>query len=594
MSWERGVLAFSGLISMIGSMLVCFTWAYPKENRKKHGRILLLWLSVTDFMSSLFYFLSAFETSSGISCEILALLDIFFPVASFLWTDFIAYYLYIVVKSRGSRGQYNWKRLLTSFHIIAWGVSLLIILVVGFTGNAGNNAADDGNVDDAYKSNTGGWCWIKYSGPDSTFMWELVGGKFVEWVSAIIIVPTLYISVAWELYTIEKKNYELPAYRDTTTVGIGMKKSPSAATFKSDGDAVRNVFNMKRKVIKNEKVTEMPESSKSESTVNTTGAPPREFESEVSDSEILSNQLFQSGHGLENYDSYRSYYTNTVDDNIQATSVVNPLSGKSTPKSECEIPQYDKRNMGPERSVSGGTTVYFTKFYLKLFLLPIVFIFVRFWGSLHVILVYAKSPAAKNPVITGFQTFFDPSQGFFNACLFVLFSKNDRQELFRNIRRLFCRICLFGSKIRQSFMGGTQRDTTDSITQMFQAQGEETTNALRDQLIINSHQPSPVSTPVAISLPNVVSNSITTPMNTKNNSISQSNKESPAEKPQQQQQPSQPQDMLSRRTSQDEGEFIVLDDLSDFECDDENRLSNFSFDSRMPSSSFSEYNEKKV
>eukprot|EP01034_Spumella_vulgaris_P007471 gene7471-9519_t len=46
-----GLVQLSCVLSMVGSGLVILTWAYPKKNRVKQGRILLLWLSLSDFLS---------------------------------------------------------------------------------------------------------------------------------------------------------------------------------------------------------------------------------------------------------------------------------------------------------------------------------------------------------------------------------------------------------------------------------------------------------------------------------------------------------------------------------------------------------------
>jgi hypothetical protein len=157
---------------LIGSALVIFTWAYPKENRTKPGRILLLWLSVADFMSSLFYIIQTFGvTDNDAVCQALSLLDIFFPVASFLWTDFIAYYLYLVVHYRSVHFVIPWDKLLRFFHIVAWTVSLIVVLMVGLTHHAGHNTQND----DDQADNTAGWCWIEADSKKERFVWELVG-----------------------------------------------------------------------------------------------------------------------------------------------------------------------------------------------------------------------------------------------------------------------------------------------------------------------------------------------------------------------------------------------------------------------------------
>jgi hypothetical protein len=563
MEWENAVLAFSSVLSMIGSILVAFTWAYPKDNRKKHGRILLFWLSVTDFMSSLFYFISAFGPETGRTCEALALLDIFFPVASFIWTDFIAYYLYMIVRSRGARAQYNWRRLLILFHITAWGISFIVTLIVGVTGHAGMGASDDDSDDSV---NTGGWCWIKYTGHEDTFIWELIGGKLIEWASVLVIVPLLYISVACELYQIEKKNYGgTLEYRESIT-GIGMKKATSKLSLISDSDAVRNVFHSKQNPRVIREISEDVSIEEGKDGVEGNGHGNRIF-SDESDAERLSGQLFQSGK-LDNYDSSRSsFVSGNVEEHPARTILPAISSTDNNSKNGITKGTIDPINLHqasddtsaqPKRTHSTGTTIYFTKFYLKLALLPLVFIFVRFWGSLHILLVYAKSPAAENSVIIGLQTFFDPSQGFFNAILFVLFSRSDRQEVYQNL----CSFCSFCCPLWSKKFIKKPSKSSDSVIPRFQEDGVTTTNQLRDQLIHNSKDSEKKG---AAPMLNVVTTN-------------------------QENSPTGPGTRRSRMSRDADGdEFIVLVDLdADFECDDENRLSNFSFDSRIPSNSFSE------
>ena len=86
----------SCILSLIGSSLIIIGWAFPEENRAKHARILLLWLSVSDFCSSFIYLIQTFYPNlpgKSKECETFAVLGIIFPVASFIWTDIIAYYL---------------------------------------------------------------------------------------------------------------------------------------------------------------------------------------------------------------------------------------------------------------------------------------------------------------------------------------------------------------------------------------------------------------------------------------------------------------------------------------------------------------------
>ena len=207
-TYISAIVQISCLLSMIGSALVVFTWAYPIQNRSKHARILLFWLSVADFMTSFFYFFQTFgfQDSNETFCKVFALLDIFFPVASFIWTSFVAYYIYFVITMRTFPGVLVWKRMLFNFHVICWFVSLLVVVLVAAFSKEGSSSADDDAMnDDGGLSNTGGWCWITASDRVEKFYWELIGGKFVEWLCCWVIVPLLYVRVILEIYSIDRQ-----------------------------------------------------------------------------------------------------------------------------------------------------------------------------------------------------------------------------------------------------------------------------------------------------------------------------------------------------------------------------------------------------
>lgn len=178
-------------------MIVC---AQIGVVQKRKGRDLIFWLSFADFGSSFIYLLSSFESSDDGSnsdlCQTYALLSIFFPVASFLWTDFIAYYLYDMVVNRQNVGEKAWSKMMFSFHIIAWGVSALCIILVGAFGHAGKDKNPDIN-------NTGGWCWVHADSSRDLILWELVGGKFIEWISCLFILPYFYSTTILRLMQLD-------------------------------------------------------------------------------------------------------------------------------------------------------------------------------------------------------------------------------------------------------------------------------------------------------------------------------------------------------------------------------------------------------
>jgi hypothetical protein len=81
-----------------------------------------------------------------------------------------------------------------NFLVICWGFPLLVIALV-----AGFEAEGDGG------ENTGGWCWIRDDPPyGDEWIWILVGGKLVEWLSCFVITPWLYFLTYLRLSGIRK------------------------------------------------------------------------------------------------------------------------------------------------------------------------------------------------------------------------------------------------------------------------------------------------------------------------------------------------------------------------------------------------------
>lgn len=191
------IVQASSLLAMVGSALVCLTTMLPHENRKKTGKILLFWLSISDFFSAFTYFSQSLAGYSDDSdfCKATSLLGIFFPVASFLWTDIVALYLYWVIVRRNEFVSDPWSGNLRYCHYFVWSICLLIITVVGSFGHAGKQGPDSTD-----------WCWIVADKKD-LFLWQLIGGKLIEWVSAFIILPYFYAAAAFKLVQLEQSDY---------------------------------------------------------------------------------------------------------------------------------------------------------------------------------------------------------------------------------------------------------------------------------------------------------------------------------------------------------------------------------------------------
>jgi hypothetical protein len=386
---------------MLGSALVILTWAYPRKNRTKHGRILLLWLSIADFLSSCVYFTQTFHANGNSICEVSALLGIYFPVASFLWTDCIAYFLYLVVSNRSWYQPYDWTKLLRAFHFFVWSLSFFTIALVFAFGHAGYASDDDAN--DNKEGNTGGWCWITANSPAQRFFWELIGGKLIEWTSCLFVLPFLYTSVYFQLSKVEGEAETRSTLQDDDPLPpIRMDTVPPP----SSSGYTRNALAMDRSAVQPSPTGGLPKVKSIES---------------LYDMSDLSGNVFIEGLSSRN--------------SLTATSEQNPPMSPVPPTHNTGITTISHKTeprMTSMTSISSNARPgFFSKFYLKLAAVPLMLIFIRFWSSLRIVLQYAR-PHADNAdsFFEVMQAFFDPSQGIFNALIFVFASTEDRQNLY--------------------------------------------------------------------------------------------------------------------------------------------------------------------
>jgi hypothetical protein len=341
-----------------------------------------------------------------------ALLGIYFPVASFLWTDCIAYFLYLVVSNRTSYQPYDWKTLLRKFHLFVWGLSLLIIALVFGFGHAGYASDDDAN--ESSEGNTGGWCWIKANSREKRFTWELIGGKLVEWTSYLLILPFLYTSVYFELTKVEGDN-EIRNTFDDDDPRPSMKMQTVAQP--ANPEFTVNAL----QTVNTGRVSEEVDPP--------LGLPKVKSVESLYDMSDMDDNPFMDRRSSRNSRNSRTSYTAS----LTATSEHNPQKSPAPPTHNTGI------TVLPDRSAQVSSTSissnvkqgFFSKFYVKLAAVPLMLIFIRFWSSLRIVLQYAR-PHANNAdaFFEVMQAFFDPSQGIFNAIVFVFASNEDRQTLY--------------------------------------------------------------------------------------------------------------------------------------------------------------------
>ena len=153
---SAALLYVSSSLSIAGTSLVFLDhWRNPKVWARP-ARRLLTWLCVADFVTALAYLFPASDSSHA--CTAQATVGIYAPVASFMWTDCIALYVYWIVSSLKRR---TWllrssRQVFWVFHAVCWTVPGIACLAVLLSGHAGKNE----------NTETSGWCWIKTTADD--------------------------------------------------------------------------------------------------------------------------------------------------------------------------------------------------------------------------------------------------------------------------------------------------------------------------------------------------------------------------------------------------------------------------------------------
>jgi hypothetical protein len=118
------VVCSSCIVSIFGSLAIIVTLLVFPAQLRKSGHQLLCLLSVADLLTSISYMVNVLSFN-GPFCEVMAVIDIYFPVASFLWTDCIAIFVYVsVTRLRRVRGdaRCSEKVLFRWFHVVCWGL----------------------------------------------------------------------------------------------------------------------------------------------------------------------------------------------------------------------------------------------------------------------------------------------------------------------------------------------------------------------------------------------------------------------------------------------------------------------------------------
>uniref|UniRef100_A0A7S3DGN3 C2 domain-containing protein n=1 Tax=Palpitomonas bilix TaxID=652834 RepID=A0A7S3DGN3_9EUKA len=137
----------SGL-SMAGAVLICISY-FTLPSIRTFGLKVLLMLTISDFFAALSHFFfsppspNSMNMSSTAACQVQAVFQQYFFVATFLWTAVYAANQYMfVVRNHTSTGHY-----FAYYSGFCWGIPLLFVIIAG--------------SDDAFGESGTSWCWIK-------------------------------------------------------------------------------------------------------------------------------------------------------------------------------------------------------------------------------------------------------------------------------------------------------------------------------------------------------------------------------------------------------------------------------------------------
>lgn len=174
------LLTVIACLSMFGSIAIIITY-FLFENLRTTPRRILVCISIGDFFTVFPYLIFAWHYDDyeyqkySRNCMVQSFVTTTAVMWSFMWTSYLAFYLYlVVVKNRFELAEKS----MVVFHVINWGVPLILVGAAAIKGNV---------LGSLQAQNSGGWCWIKKQHERwETILWMLEAGKFCEIVSYVV------------------------------------------------------------------------------------------------------------------------------------------------------------------------------------------------------------------------------------------------------------------------------------------------------------------------------------------------------------------------------------------------------------------------
>ncbi|CAC5382258.1 GPR157 [Mytilus coruscus] len=189
------ITTISSFLSILGGLVLIWSYLFVSSTRNT-VRLMLIALTLADIITALGYLMASVRwysigkhnvntsvSESDDFCKVQSFITTYLSIASFLWTSFIAIYLFICVWFSRVLHLSGVKFIL--LHVVAWGIPGIITTVALKIGVLGRSESLQGI--------NGVWCWLAVtSNNQNGILWMLLAGKGWE-ILTYLITATLYI-----------------------------------------------------------------------------------------------------------------------------------------------------------------------------------------------------------------------------------------------------------------------------------------------------------------------------------------------------------------------------------------------------------------
>ena len=156
-STSAPIVIVSGLLSVLGSLLIMYTYLRWKDVRQSTVRVILFWLAVADLLSALGFVITSLlhylyghldqDVYQGL-CTANSIITTYFPKTAILWTVILAIYFVLTLVFKVTVRKK--ARMMLLFHLISWMAPLVVVLPAAATGWLGHGEFTQGAT----------WCFI--------------------------------------------------------------------------------------------------------------------------------------------------------------------------------------------------------------------------------------------------------------------------------------------------------------------------------------------------------------------------------------------------------------------------------------------------